>query len=57
MMPARAKPPANLTAECPELTTVAIADLGELLQVCVDDAAMYRACAARHKALSEWATQ
>ncbi|WP_157369680.1 hypothetical protein [Zavarzinella formosa] len=54
---ARAKPPANLTAECPELTTVAIADLGELLQVCVDDAAMYRACAARHKALSEWATQ
>lgn len=56
-LPERAKPPANLTAECPALTEQAVADLGDLLQVCVDDASLYRQCAARHKALAKWATQ
>lgn len=48
------RPPANLTAECPPMEPAEVADMGDLLQVCVDDAALYRECRERHNQLAKW---
>ncbi len=57
-MPFPVIPPANLTAQCPDLVAPqGEVTLGDLLRFSVDTAGQYRECQARHKALSEWAVR
>jgi len=49
-------PPADLAAPCPGLERADVRDMGELLAWTTELVALYGDCAARHRALSCWAT-
>ena len=51
----RPEAPPSLTAPCPELEAIDVKDMGDLLAVCMDDAALYRQCREKHNALAAWA--